>query len=128
MKKLTFLIALLFIAFSCNNDDDFTPVEDPLVVAEFRPNLSELNLFLGDLSDLNISSRAFEYNLNTPLFSDYAHKQRLIALPQNTTMQYNGDGLPVFPDNTVIAKTFYYNITRNKKKRLKQPRIKLRHL
>lgn len=80
------------------------------VVPEFRPNLSELNLFSGNLGDLNISSKAFKYELNTELFSDYAHKQRLIALPENTTLQYNGDGLPIFPDNTVIAKTFYYNV------------------
>lgn len=80
------------------------------VIAEFRPNLSELNLFSGDLGDLNISSNAFRYDLNTELFTDYAHKQRLIALPENTTMQYDGDGLPIFPDNTVIAKTFYYNV------------------
>ncbi|WP_299526358.1 hypothetical protein [Winogradskyella sp.] len=109
MKKYL-AIALLMILCSCNSDDDSTtPAEDPLVVAEFRTNLSELNLFSGDLSDLNISSRAFEYELNTSLFTDYAHKQRLIALPESTSMQYNDDGLPIFPDNTVIAKTFYYN-------------------
>src|SRR5690606_19599625 len=53
---------------------------------------------------------AFEYKLNTSLFTDYAHKQRLIALPAGTTMTFDGDGLPMFPDNTVIAKTFFYNI------------------
>ena len=80
------------------------------VVPEFRTNLSELNLFSGNLGDLNISSKAFKYELNTELFTDYAHKQRLIALPENTSMLYDGDGLPIFPDNTVIAKTFYYNV------------------
>jgi uncharacterized repeat protein (TIGR03806 family) len=82
----------------------------PTVVAELRPNLSELNLYLGNLNELTISSRAFEYDLSTPLFTDYSKKQRLIALPVNTSMQFNGDGLPIFPDNTVIAKTFYYNL------------------
>ncbi|WP_225036832.1 fibronectin type III domain-containing protein [Winogradskyella sp. SM1960] len=81
----------------------------PNVVTEFRTNLSELNLFTGDLSELNITSKGFEYNLSTTLFSDYAHKQRIIALPEGTSMEYDGDGLPIFPDNTVIAKTFYYN-------------------
>jgi len=109
MKKYL-AFALLISLCSCKSDDDsMAPAEDPLVIAEFRTNLSELNLFTGDLSDLNISSRAFEYTLNTPLFTDYAHKQRLIALPENTSMQYDGDGLPIFPENTVIAKTFYYN-------------------
>lgn len=87
----------------------FTTLPEP-VIPEFRQNLSELNLFAGDLSNLQPSIYAFEYKLNTALFTDYAHKQRLIALPQGTTMTTNGDGLPDFPDNTVIAKTFFYNI------------------
>ena len=87
-----------------------TIVETPAVVAEFKTNLSELNLYSRDISDLIISPKAFEYEIGTPLFSDYAHKERLIALPDNTSLQYNGDGLPIFPDNTVIAKTFYYNL------------------
>lgn len=82
----------------------------PNVAAEFKTNLSELNLFSGNLNELMITSKAFEYDLNTRLFSDYAHKQRIIALPEGTSMAYDGDGLPIFPDNTVIAKTFYFNI------------------
>lgn len=110
MKKLTYIFILFFVLFSCENDnDDMTPAQDPQVIAEFRPNLSELNLFTGNLGDLNMSSRVFEYQLNTPLFTDYAHKQRIIALPSGTSMTYVDDGFPVFPENTVIAKTFYYN-------------------
>ncbi|WP_417861018.1 fibronectin type III domain-containing protein [Winogradskyella sediminis] len=81
----------------------------PNVVPEFRTNLSELNLFIGDLKELNVTSKGFEYNLSTTLFTDYSHKQRIIALPEGTSMEYDGDGLPIFPNNTVIAKTFYYN-------------------
>lgn len=84
--------------------------QPPLVVAEFRPNLSELNLFQGALKNLQPSVYTFEYKLNTALYTDYAHKQRIIALPPGESMTYNGDGLPNFPDNTLIAKTFYYNI------------------
>ncbi|MBU2929252.1 hypothetical protein KO515_13505 [Winogradskyella psychrotolerans] len=80
------------------------------MVPEFKTNLSELNLFIGDLNELNITPKGFEYNLNTTLFTDYAHKQRIIALPEGTSMEYDGNGLPIFPDNTVIAKTFYYNL------------------
>lgn len=81
----------------------------PNVIPEFRVNMSEMNLFIGDMSDLNITPYAFEYNLNTQLFTDYAHKQRFIALPPGEKMTYDGDGLPLYPDNTLIAKTFYYN-------------------
>ncbi|WP_339624972.1 hypothetical protein [uncultured Winogradskyella sp.] len=110
MKKYALLL-LVLVLYSCNNDDDSmtaAPVSE--VISEFRTNLSELNLYTGTLNELNVSSNAFIYDLNTPLFTDYSNKQRFIALPQNTSMQYNGDGLPIFPENTVIAKTFYYNL------------------
>ena len=109
MKKYLSLLLIIGL-LSCSNDDSMTTAEDPSVVAEFKTNLSELNLYKGNLSDLNITSRAFEYELNTPLFSDYSHKQRFIALPQGTSLEYDGDGLPIFPEKTVIAKTFFYNV------------------
>lgn len=86
----------------------FTTLPSP-VVPEFLTNLSDLNLYTGNLADLNISPYAFEYRLNTPLFTDYSHKQRFIALPEGETLEYDGNGLPIFPDNTLIAKTFFYN-------------------
>jgi len=109
MKKYFILCLTALFAFSCENDDSVTPIVESAVVAEFKTNLSELNLFTGNLNDLNITPLAFKYQLSTTLFSDYANKQRIIALPENTSMQFNGDGLPIFPNNTVIAKTFYYN-------------------
>ncbi|GGW68360.1 putative repeat protein (TIGR03806 family) [Winogradskyella epiphytica] len=109
MKNLFKLLILTLLFSSCEKDPSIFPVETPEVVAEFKTNLSELNLFTGELSELNHSSRAFEYNLSSTLFSDYSHKQRLIALPEGTSMTFNGDGLPIFPDGTLIAKTFYYN-------------------
>lgn len=117
--QLTDLIAnsnyQVYVKARCgaNNESDwsqplsFTTLPE-LVVTAFRPNLSELNLFQGNLGDLNPSIYAFEYQLHTTLFTDYAHKQRLIALPPGESMTYNGEGLPIFPDNTLIAKTFYY--------------------
>ncbi len=87
----------------------FTTLAPP-VIAEFRQNLSELNLFQGDLDDLQPSVYTFEYYLNTALYTDYALKQRIVALPSGASMTYLNDGLPDFPENTVIAKTFYYNI------------------
>jgi len=78
------------------------------VVADFLPNLSDLNLFSGTLSDLMPSEHAFIYDLNTELFTDYSRKQRIIALPQDERLTAIDDGLPNFPDDTVIAKTFFY--------------------
>ena len=78
MKKFSFLIAFTCLLFACSNDDDsYIEIEDvvPNIIPEFRTNLSELNLFKGDLKDLIPSSKTFEYELNSSLFSDYALKQ-----------------------------------------------------
>lgn len=77
-------------------------------VPEFLPNLSQLNLFSENLGNLIPNSNAFVYDLNTKLYTDYAHKQRLIALPNGQSMIYDGDGFPIFPNGTIMAKTFYY--------------------
>jgi len=92
-----------------SNVNSFTTDASP-IVAEFLPNLSQLNIFIGDLEDLNISSKTFKYELNTSLFTDYAHKLRIIALPDGTSLQYESDGFPVFPNGSLMAKTFYYNL------------------
>ncbi|MEZ4803649.1 MAG: hypothetical protein R2797_12830 [Gelidibacter sp.] len=101
--------------FSANNTSRFSSIRRYTtlaapVVTEFRENLSEMRIFRGNLSNLSPSPYAFEYDLNTRLFTDYAHKQRLVALPLGTAMTNVGDGLPDFPEHTVIAKTFYYNL------------------
>ncbi len=77
-------------------------------IPKLLKTLSELKLFKGVLTDLIPASNVMEYELSTPLFTDYAHKLRLISLPENGQMVYKDSGLPIFPDNTILAKTFYY--------------------
>lgn len=92
-----------------SNLESFTTDYKP-VVSEFLPNLSQLNLFVGDIANLQLSPKVFEYTLSTPLFTDYAHKLRIIGLPSGKALEYKDDGFPIFPTGTVIAKTFYYNL------------------
>jgi uncharacterized repeat protein (TIGR03806 family) len=82
----------------------------PTAIPEFRPTLTELNIYVGDPSNLQITPYGFEYDLHSKLFTDYATKQRFFILPTGEKLAYDGDGLPVFPNNTIIVKTFYYNI------------------
>jgi len=90
-----------------NTVDVFTVVQ-PL---SFLPTLSEMEVFTGNLSELNPAAGVQLYEINSSLFTDYAYKQRLIRLPEGQSMRYNNtDLLPTFPDNTLISKTFYYNI------------------
>ena len=78
---------------------------------EFLQNLSDMGIYTGDFSELNPADGVQLYEINSTLFTDYATKQRLVKLPEGESMTYNNsDLLPLFPDNTVIVKTFYYNI------------------
>ena len=115
---------ILWTVADCDNDginnlDEFANATNPyfdeggvndldFAIPEFLPKLSELQLFQGDLSDLELNKAVHEYDMSTALFTDYSYKLRSIALPKGEQMTYNGEGLLVFPDNTVLAKTFYY--------------------
>lgn len=48
------------------------------------------------------------YDLNTPLFSDYALKDRMIFVPAGASAPFTDSGTFDFPVGTVIAKTFSY--------------------
>jgi uncharacterized repeat protein (TIGR03806 family) len=75
---------------------------------QYRPLLSDYGLFEAPMKDLNPAAGIIEYDLNTPLFTDYAQKQRLIKLPPGTSIDYSASGPLRFPVGTIIAKTFYY--------------------
>ncbi len=96
------------------NGDEITNSTDPYFddtvypTADFLPFLSELNLFEGPVANLKFNRTVDEYNLATPLYTDYSYKLRSISIPKDSKMTYTGEGLLSFPDNTIISKTFYY--------------------
>ena len=57
---------------------------------------------------LQLGQRVLPYDLNTPLFSDYAHKLRTVWLPPGTHAEYRDHGALAFPVGTLLSKTFYY--------------------
>ena len=70
--------------------------------------LSDWKIFEGKMADLIPSKNAIHYDVRSPLYSDYAYKQRLIILPDGQSMKYTEEGSFDFPPGTVLAKTFYY--------------------
>jgi parallel beta-helix repeat protein len=71
-------------------------------------NLSEFRLFVGRLAEHHPAEGVVLYDLNTPLFSDYAEKRRFIKVPEGTQIEYREHGILDFPEGTVISKTFSY--------------------
>ena len=61
-----------------------------------------------DSGVLTLNTGVVAYDLNTPLFSDYAHKLRTVWMPSGTSAKFDPDATFDFPVGTVITKTFYY--------------------
>jgi uncharacterized repeat protein (TIGR03806 family) len=92
-----------------SNQSNSLIVETLVAPLIFKNYLSEMGVFSGDLKSLTPAENVHLYDLNSQLFTDYAHKQRLIRMPEGEAMQYDNNSLlPIFPDNTLISKTFYY--------------------
>lgn len=70
--------------------------------------LSEYAFFTGDLAALRPAAGVFPYEVNAPLFSDYAEKARFIALPPGSKMTYAAAGELELPTGTVLIKNFFY--------------------
>ncbi|MBO6605282.1 Ig-like domain-containing protein [Psychroserpens sp.] len=89
-----------------------TPVSPVSLDLENMPyaTLSEYNFFDGALKELNPVFGVLPYDLNSALFSDYAHKKRFVWMPEGTKANYNSDFTPLdFPLRSVIIKNFYYD-------------------
>ncbi|MDG1483883.1 MAG: hypothetical protein P8R54_30105 [Myxococcota bacterium] len=112
------------IAFllACSGDEpgDSQAAEDTSVVPEVwalveidpdaqpPPLLSELGLTRWDGSALSYHDEALAYELNTPLFSDFALKERAVWMPEGRSATVNSDGTLDFPVGTVILKSFLF--------------------
>ena len=75
----------------------------------YPDKLSEWNFFKGKLADLVPAKEVVPYALNTPLFTDYAEKSRLVRLPSGAFVNYQSEGVLNFPEGTALIKTFYYS-------------------
>lgn len=77
--------------------------------AEGRPQrLSDWHLLFAERGRLLTNAGVEPYDLNTPLFTDYAHKLRTIWMPKGLSAKYDAEASFDFPVGTIISKTFYY--------------------
>lgn len=112
-KKVVFAISCILIMIaSCRKNDDNFEVQIPDFnfpqTISFESSLSAYNIFEGTPSNL-IPSEDFELlELSSALFTDYAHKQRLVKIPEGTSISKLSNGSLDFPDGTILTKTFFY--------------------
>ncbi|WP_394729204.1 SO2930 family diheme c-type cytochrome [Altererythrobacter sp. GH1-8] len=84
--------------------------------------LSEWNLVRIEDGELALNHRVTPYDLNSSLFTDYAHKLRTVWLPEGKVAGYDVEEVFDFPVGTVISKTFYYPTQRTGEYLLEQDR------
>lgn len=85
------------------------PMQAVAFHAEGRPvKLSDWHVVEVHDGKLELNQGVVPYDLNTPLFTDYAHKLRTIWMPKGKSATYQPVDTLDFPVGTVISKTFYY--------------------
>ena len=115
MKRIVlcaFVLGVLILS-SCRKDDfNDTKVEIPdfnyPTSVDFADSLSTYGIFNGTPSDLTPNANFHLLELSSVLFTDYAHKQRLVKIPDGQQIMRMSDGSIAFPDQTILVKTFYY--------------------
>ncbi|WP_020528001.1 SO2930 family diheme c-type cytochrome [Flexithrix dorotheae] len=70
--------------------------------------LSEYHLFKGTLANLTPNEKVLPYDLNSPLFTDYAFKKRFVYMPDGSSANYVESEAFEFPKGAILVKNFYY--------------------
>ena len=81
------------------------PADGPLP----HPRLSDYDFFQGPLRDMRPKDGVIPYTVVSPLWADQAEKGRFIVLPPGEKATFGADGEWLFPDGTIIIKTFYFD-------------------
>jgi len=105
--RLWIVLTALWLA-ACDNkavSPIFHSAENPAALSDW----GILNIHDGELE---LGKDVLPYTLNTPLFTDYAHKLRTVWMPKGQAAKYGGDDVLEFPVGTIISKTFYYPKTK----------------
>lgn len=103
MTRVTSLLALVLFLTACQR----APRTGLDFGEQFPDTLSEWRIVERNGDRLTLNSGVVPYDLNSALFSDYAHKLRTVVLPAGATIRH-GDEDFEFPVGAVITKTFYY--------------------
>jgi uncharacterized repeat protein (TIGR03806 family) len=104
MRVVQYIVSLLLAAMlaggATSDKKNFTRAP--------KENLSEYGFFSGRLADQAPVKGIMPYQLNTPLFSDYAEKLRFVQLPADSVVTYDSVNVLHFPVGATFIKTFYY--------------------
>ncbi|HEX5685366.1 MAG TPA: SO2930 family diheme c-type cytochrome [Ideonella sp.] len=104
LHRLAVALGLLSLLAGCQRTPSLVNF-----VAEGKPaTLAEWHVVESDGKRLSLNAGVLPYDLNTPLFSDHAHKLRTVWMPAGQAAAYHEQEAFDFPVGTILSKTFYY--------------------
>lgn len=81
------------------------PAPPETVKHDFPTKLNDTGLFVS-VKDHQPQPGLIPYSVNSPLWSDGAHKERFLAIPGTGQIEFAEEGAWRFPEGTVLVKTF----------------------
>lgn len=107
------ILGWIIFVFACSPKEQVPKQIEVVTLGEAteiqeKQRLSEWGLFEGELKTLTATAGMLPYDLNTPLFSDYAYKARFVKLPEGEAANYHATEVMEFPESTILIKNFYY--------------------
>jgi uncharacterized repeat protein (TIGR03806 family) len=98
------LAGLLANLTACSDGSGVNPAADR------NPHewLSDYRLFTGNQAYLQPNDRVLPYELNSPLFTDYAEKARFVWMHDGATGLYRDTTIYSLPPGTILVKNFHY--------------------
>lgn len=105
MPRLAVMFALALDCAACGNGA--RPVTFHAIGA-IPERLSDWGVAAADGRHFALGDGVVPYDINTPLFSDYALKLRAVWLPPGSRAGYDPERELAFPVGTILVKTFHY--------------------
>ena len=109
-NRLAIVLAFVLVLAGCRRESADVR---PYLSEPFPEKLSDWHLFTASAPALSPNKGVIPYDLNTPLFSDYASKYRFVWMPVGTSATYRADGVFDFPVGTILAKSFAFPVDGN---------------
>ena len=105
LRRLVTIAVLAGLLASCGE----APRPVTVHAADAPPaRLSDWGIVFADGRAFTLNEGVIPYDLNTPLFTDYALKLRTVWMPPGESAGYTTNGALDFPVGTIISKTFHY--------------------
>jgi len=99
------VVAAAVVAAACggSGSSSCTPQQGGATASPTLDAWCQVSMVNGDIVP---NAGVTPYNLNTPLFSDYAVKRRTVWMPAGASATYDSTGVFQFPEGTVLTKSF----------------------